>query len=126
MKLTLAKPDLARHLLNQQGKMKKHHNMPAKLHKMAIGYSVLDVDHHISPSATNKFGDSMLTMFCRIPPTQTPIQNSVQAETTRSATQPASPPDPKPQLPPNMLESADYAIQGRTPLCRLECAVNSP
>ena len=44
-RLTLIKPDLARRVLNQQGKMKQHHDMHAKSREMEICANVLARNH---------------------------------------------------------------------------------
>mgnify|MGYP001793618148 CR=1 FL=1 len=115
-RLTLIKPDLARRVLDQEGKMKHHYDAHAKPREMAVGDGILARDHQTSqkrqPSIVlertaplsyrvqlddgrvwRRHADDVLL---NSPNSNTTNQEAVQAEPIGPATQSTIPPDPDP------------------------------
>ena len=153
-RLTLTKPDLARRVLDKQGKMKQYHDAHAKPREMAIGDSVLARDHLTSQkwqpgvvldrtaphSYRVQLDDGRVwrrhvdDVLQNSPNSNTTNQEAVQPETTGPASQPTSLPDPQPSAaakpdplpPPNAPEPAECATNASTPLRRLGRTVKPP
>ena len=134
-RLTLTKPDLARRVLDQQGKMKHHHDAHAKPREMAVGDDVLARNHQISQkwqpgivlertvplSYRVQLNDGRVwrrraDVFLNSPNSNTTNQEAVQPEPAGPETQSTNPPDPEPPAtaetdspPPSMPEPAECA-----------------